>query len=125
VGKNACKIAEGALDAGMSLKDIRCFLNKTALHKQIPDLVRSGDVILLKASRKIALETVADEGYLNNPYRSVRYIDNTNVNGYSYEVEVYSDRQMSQLSISKVSDEGEVNLGKLARGTYYWRARAT
>lgn len=43
----------------------------------------------------------------------------------SYEVEVYSDRQMRQLSISKVSDEGEVNLGKLSRGTYYWRARAT
>lgn len=42
----------------------------------------------------------------------------------SYEVEVYSDRQMSQLSLSTVSDEGELNLGKLSRGSYYWRARA-
>ncbi|MBE9535679.1 MAG: fibronectin type III domain-containing protein [Proteobacteria bacterium] len=42
-----------------------------------------------------------------------------------YEVEVYSDRQMSQLAVSADADGGEVNLGKLPRGTYYWRARAT
>jgi hypothetical protein len=42
----------------------------------------------------------------------------------SYEVEVYSDRQMSELAVSADTDEGEVNLGKLPIGTYYWRARA-
>ena len=42
----------------------------------------------------------------------------------SYEVEVYSDRQMNLLAVSADADEGEVNLGKLPIGTYYWRARA-
>ena len=37
----------------------------------------------------ISLETVTDEGYLHNPYRSVRYLDLTNPIGYSYQPEVY------------------------------------
>lgn len=32
-------------------------------------------------------ETVSDEGYLNNPYRSFRYRDDTNPKGYSYALE--------------------------------------
>jgi len=35
------------------------------------------------------IETITDEGFLNNPYRSVRYLDSTNALGYSYEPEVY------------------------------------
>jgi hypothetical protein len=34
-------------------------------------------------------ETVTDEGFLNNPYRSVRYADSTSGTGYSYEPELY------------------------------------
>lgn len=34
-------------------------------------------------------ETVVDEGYLNNPYRSVRYRDSSVPTGYSYEAELY------------------------------------
>ena len=34
-------------------------------------------------------EAVTDEGFLNNPYRSVRYLDVSNPSGYSYEPEVY------------------------------------
>lgn len=34
-------------------------------------------------------ETITDEGYLNNPYRSVRYFDATSALGYSYEPELY------------------------------------
>ncbi len=34
-------------------------------------------------------ETVTDEGYLNNPYRSVRYLDPASAKGYSFEPEVY------------------------------------
>ena len=34
-------------------------------------------------------ETVTDEGFLNNPYRSVRYLDSGSASGYSYEPEVY------------------------------------
>ena len=37
----------------------------------------------------INVETVTEEGYLNNPYRVVRYLDPTNPRGYSFEPEVY------------------------------------
>jgi len=35
------------------------------------------------------IETVTDSGYLNNPYRSVRYIDPGSAVGYSFEPEHY------------------------------------
>ncbi len=34
-------------------------------------------------------ETISDEGFLNNPYRQVRYVDPSSPQGYSYEREVY------------------------------------
>ena len=34
-------------------------------------------------------EGVTDEGFLNNPYRQVRYLDPTAARGYSYESELY------------------------------------
>ena len=34
-------------------------------------------------------ETVTEEGFLNNPYRSVRYLDEESAAGYSYQPEVY------------------------------------
>ncbi len=34
-------------------------------------------------------EAMADEGYLNNPYRQVRYADTDSATGYSYQPEVY------------------------------------
>jgi len=38
---------------------------------------------------ELGLETITDEGFLNNPYRSVRYLDPASPKGYSYEPEVY------------------------------------
>jgi hypothetical protein len=35
------------------------------------------------------LEVITDEGFLNNPYRSVRYVDSGSPVGYSYEPELY------------------------------------
>lgn len=35
------------------------------------------------------LETITDEGFLNNPYRSVRYLDPDSPVGYSFEPELY------------------------------------
>jgi hypothetical protein len=40
-------------------------------------------------------ETVTDEGYLNNPYRSVRYADLGSALGYSYEPELYPNTRTS------------------------------
>lgn len=41
------------------------------------------------------LETITDEGYLNNPYRSVRYADSSSPNGYSFQSEVYPETRTS------------------------------
>ncbi len=42
-------------------------------------------------------ETITDEGFLNNPYRTVRYIDSNpgNLLGYAYEPEVYPGTRTS------------------------------
>ena len=40
-------------------------------------------------------ETITDEGYLNNPYRSVRYLDAGSPIGYSYEPELYPNTRTS------------------------------
>ena len=36
-----------------------------------------------------SFETITDEGFLNNPYRSVRYLDTSSASGFSYEPEIY------------------------------------
>ncbi|MBO9488846.1 DUF3570 domain-containing protein [Endozoicomonas sp. G2_1] len=43
----------------------------------------------------INIEAVADEGYLNNPYRTVRFIDNSNAAGVGFQGEVYPDTRNS------------------------------
>ncbi len=43
----------------------------------------------------LALDTTTDEGYLNNPYRSVRYLDSSVARGYSYQSEVYPNTRTS------------------------------
>ena len=40
-------------------------------------------------------ETVTDEGFLNNPYRSVRFADATSGRGFSYEAELYPNTRTS------------------------------
>ena len=40
-------------------------------------------------------ETITDEGFLNNPYRSVRYLDSTAALGYSFEPELYPETRTS------------------------------
>lgn len=35
------------------------------------------------------VETITDEGFLNNPYRSVRYADSASATGFSFEPELY------------------------------------
>ena len=43
----------------------------------------------------MTLETITDEGFLNNPYRSVRYLDPESDKGYSYQAEVYPNTRTS------------------------------
>ena len=57
-----------------------------------------------------AFETISDEGYLNNPYRSVRYVDGTSPLGYSFQQEVYPRTRTSN--------------AVALRGSYYLPQRA-
>jgi hypothetical protein len=41
------------------------------------------------------VETLTEEGYLNNPYRSVRYLDSGSALGYSFEPELYPNTRTS------------------------------
>lgn len=41
------------------------------------------------------LEVITDEGFLNNPYRSVRYADSSSPAGYAYEPELYPHTRTS------------------------------
>ena len=50
----------------------------------------------------LSFETITDEGFLNNPYRSVRYVDTGSPLGYSYEPEVYPR--------TRASDAGSMRL---------------
>ena len=43
----------------------------------------------------VNFETMTDEGYMNNPYRSVRYFDSTDALGYKYEEELYPNTRTS------------------------------
>ncbi|MBV1908650.1 MAG: DUF3570 domain-containing protein [Kangiellaceae bacterium] len=43
----------------------------------------------------ISWETISDAGFLNNPYRSVRYIDPTTAVGYSFQAELYPETRTS------------------------------
>ncbi len=40
-------------------------------------------------------ETITDEGFLNNPYRSVRYLDSSTAVGYSFQSEFYPETRTS------------------------------
>lgn len=43
----------------------------------------------------ITLENISDEGYLNNPYRSVRFLDPTADRGFRFETENYPNTRTS------------------------------
>lgn len=58
----------------------------------------------------LSYEGITDEGFLNNPYRLVRYVDPTTPQGYSYEREVYPR--------TRTSDAGAI------RARYYLPYRA-
>ena len=43
----------------------------------------------------VNVEVITDEGFLNNPYRSVRYADESSAVGYSFEAELYPHTRTS------------------------------
>jgi hypothetical protein len=51
----------------------------------------------------LRFETITDTGYLNNPYRSARYVDPTAADGYAWEPEVYPNTRTSN-AVSLTAD---------------------
>lgn len=60
VGPDAHYIARGAEDAGMNPADIHEFDSNDALRERLADLLKKNDVILVKGSRGMRLEEIAD-----------------------------------------------------------------
>lgn len=52
-------------------------------------------VITKNSVLTLAVESITDEGFLNNPYRQVRYVDPSVPVGYSYQSEVYPNTRNS------------------------------
>lgn len=59
-------------------------------------------ILTTKLLLGFSFESITDEGFLNNPYRSVRYVDESSALGYSYEPEVYPR--------TRTSDAGAIRL---------------
>jgi hypothetical protein len=59
--------------------------------------IRAGisQILTKDLSMTLNVETVADEGYLNNPYRTVRYLDPSIPAGVGYQSEVYPNTRNS------------------------------
>jgi hypothetical protein len=52
-------------------------------------------ILTKKLVTSIAYENITDQGFLNNPYRQVRYADSTVPVGYSFQPEVYPETRTS------------------------------
>jgi hypothetical protein len=52
-------------------------------------------IVTPKLMLGLAYETITDEGFLNNPYRSVRYLDPENPAGFAFQPEAYPSTRTS------------------------------
>lgn len=59
--------------------------------------IRAGlsQILTRNLTASINIEGVSDEGFLNNPYRTVRYVDNSLPSGVAYQAEVYPNTRNS------------------------------
>ncbi len=57
--------------------------------------VELSQVITKNMLMELGYEAITDEGFLNNPYRSVRYVDPDSPAGYSFQPEVYPNTHTS------------------------------
>ena len=53
-------------------------------------------VITKNMLMSLSHEFISDEGFLNNPYRSVRYVDSAQAKGYGYQSEIYPNTRTSE-----------------------------
>lgn len=59
--------------------------------------IRAGinQILTRNLTASLNVEAIADSGYLNNPYRTVRYLDNSIPSGVGYQAEVYPETRNS------------------------------
>lgn len=60
IGENSKYIAEGAIERGFDASETFVFKNKEEAKKDLGEIVRDGDCILIKASRGMALEEIGE-----------------------------------------------------------------
>ncbi len=60
---------------------------ESATHQSLR--VELSQILTRNLIMNLGVETIADEGYLNNPYRSVRFVDEDAASGFSYQPERY------------------------------------
>lgn len=60
-------------------------------------------VLTRRALLGLTHEVIADEGYLNNPYRSVRFLDPTSPRGYAWQPEVYPGTRTSSATALRLA----------------------
>lgn len=66
IGVRARGLAEGALSAGMSEKDILQYEDTETARREVQNLIRPGDLILVKGSQGLRLEKIVEE-IMNEP----------------------------------------------------------
>lgn len=86
-------------------------------------------ILTRKLMASVTYETVLDEGFLNNPYRQVRYRDSDAENGYSYLPEEYPDtRNSNAFAIKSIYYIAPFNASLMAEYRDYsdsWEITAT
>jgi UDP-N-acetylmuramoyl-tripeptide--D-alanyl-D-alanine ligase len=70
VGHFASPLAAGAVQAGLAARNVLVAADKTEAAQHLLAHLRTGDSVLVKASRGLALETVAEELWSAAPARS-------------------------------------------------------
>lgn len=61
IGAQGKIIAEGAMAEGMNKKNIRSFDSVAETSEEVKNILRKGDLVLIKASRAVGLDKVVDE----------------------------------------------------------------
>ena len=60
VGKNSLKIADGAVEAGLPRENVHSFASNDEVVEFLDTIVKKGDIVLVKGSRGMKLETVVE-----------------------------------------------------------------
>jgi len=75
-------------------------------------------IVTPKLMMGLAYETITDEGFLNNPYRSVRYLDDENPAGFAFQPEVYPSTRTS--NAAALNARWFLPYRAVAHGEYRW-----